>query len=229
MAGTYKGTYHGGNDFAGQQSFGDIFAVHQVLKQAAAANQAAAGVNAGTSFLTYHYSETPAGPSPVVGPGAERVMAMPVTAPGLLEFGDLPPRPSSWGPGTGVVGEKAGGGPGNRVLSTGPRVTKGPGANPGLVYLGPPDDLTYSWEVGKSNRTPLMISGRPLAIDTGWSDAGDVEERWGEGDMFGPSTLYNWAVFAADLSHDAYKRIEDEVKSDVPSSHFFTRMLQGQR
>lgn len=48
--------------------------------------------------------------------------------------------------------------------------------------------------------TQLSVGGSPIVHHPGWSDAGEAEERYGDGDsMFSPTFVYQWGVAIADV------------------------------
>lgn len=55
--------------------------------------------------------------------------------------------------------------------------------------------LTPAMEMGA---TQILIGGRPTTVNTGWSDAGEVEQRYGEAEFLSPGWFYNWGVTIAD-------------------------------
>lgn len=196
MGGTYKGTYHGGDDFAGSQNIGDIFAVHDTLKRQAAANQAAAGVNAGTSFLVYSY---PAGGG--AGPGTPGGVTVAARSPqperSLIPNGeaDFPERPTKSGPGT--LGGSVGSGPGNRLVVTGPAFWSD--NEPGPWFQGPKLDVGI--QKGQDTRTSIKAGGVWLQPSPLFTDAEHFETRYGDD---GPvSWLYQIGVAGADIANTA--------------------------
>lgn len=46
---------------------------------------------------------------------------------------------------------------------------------------------------------PIFVGGRAVAHDTGWSNAADGEERWGENELLSPSWFHAWGVAGADV------------------------------
>jgi hypothetical protein len=46
---------------------------------------------------------------------------------------------------------------------------------------------------------PVYAGGNRLAMDLGWSNAGDAEERWGESEFLSPTWFYSWGVAGADI------------------------------
>lgn len=107
------------------------------------------------------------------------------------------------GPGAGGVGAPVGRGVANRVVTVG-------------VPLG------GAYEVGKSTRTPVQIGGRWVDVDPGFSDGGDMEQRWGE---WGGS-LGGLVVMGADGWREL-QRIEREAYPHVTAP--FQRMLLDQK
>lgn len=125
-------------------------------------------------------------PSPATtGPGVVQVLHVPslgVSTPGLTVKSDDVLMPNS--PiGRPKTPTRVGTGAGN--LSSGPRA----GAGPGNLVVG------GAWEVGKSTRTPMQVGGVWVSTDTGWSDGGDFEQRYGE---FGGAVL-GIGVLGADV------------------------------
>lgn len=121
-----------------------------------------------------------------------------------------------WGGSSIVSGGRDGGaGPGSAAVVAGGRsaVTSGPGSGitvsggagdpgsgPGAFVFG---DITLEPKMKKTH-TQLVIGGGSVAHDPGWSDAGEVEERWGEGELLSPTWFYQWGVVGA----DAWKSVE---------------------
>jgi hypothetical protein len=177
MPGSYSGTPHGGNEFTGQTSVSDVFALNRVRKQQAQANIIAASQG---------------GTRTVVSADGKRIL-----------YQAPPPRPTGSGAGHRSVGVGGSSGPGASYVGE-PGMTKGPGSGgsrlgaepvgsgPGLgvITVGP----AFDWEYGKSTRTPIQIGGSWVPIDEGFSDGGDFEQRWGE---FGGSVA-GLGVMAAD-------------------------------
>ena len=81
------------------------------------------------------------------------------------------------GPGSAVVGGGGGTGPGAAAVVAGP------------VKLKPKMQPTH---------TQIVVGGSPLVHNPGWSDAGEAEERWGEGELLSPTWFYQWGVSLAD-------------------------------
>lgn len=61
--------------------------------------------------------------------------------------------------------------------------------------------------------TQLVIAGQPVPIDTGWSNAAEAEDRWGEGEFLSPSWFYAWGVVAADAVKGADQAIKGWASS----------------
>lgn len=128
------------------------------------------------------------------------------------ERGYVPP--ASTGPAATVVGVSATTGPGvaGALTSVTGSETKGPGASgvaagpvagvggTGAVGGGPRRDGT-GIQLPMDKASPLMpiyAGGRQLALDRGWSNAADVEDRLGEGEFLSPTWFYNWGIAGAD-------------------------------
>ena len=67
--------------------------------------------------------------------------------------------------------------------------------------------------------TPIMIDGVNVVHDTGWSDAQEAEDRWGEGELGSPSWFYQWGVAISDLAaqpgNEAIKGTIDSTKKEL--------------
>lgn len=167
MSGTYVGTYHGGNDFTGE----DGFSVSRKLKSAAARNIGEAS-NGGSRA--------------VVSSDGRRLLFDPRTE-RVLTVGDetrIVPRPAGAGSGfAGKPGARTRGPGGGGVRAPGP-VTKGPGApqfgkpgtkGPGVRGvvggLGKPDrGLSPIMDVGQWGNLGLITSGPAFGMGDNTSD-----------------------------------------------------------
>lgn len=93
------------------------------------------------------------------------------------------------GPGAARVGGNSGSGPGSAAVISSP-VSRGSQLR-ATVFLDPKLKETYG---------QLVIGGNRVAHNPGWSDAGEAEERWGDGDSpFSPTFMYQWGVASADM------------------------------
>lgn len=189
MSGTYIGTYHGGNDFAGKdQSFADIFAVHDALQAQAVNNVVAAWGGLPPELANLPYSSGGPGVPSVGGAG-------PVTSgPGVRVTASA---------GSGHV-SGAGSGPGNRVVKVGGV------ASPGVLNFGG-KVLPLSPE-SKNTVTEITVFGGNVHANRGFSDANQFEQRYGDSEIL--STLYGGAVIAADglnTAWDAAGWLTDQV------------------
>lgn len=100
------------------------------------------------------------------------------------------------GPGAPMVelAFKPGGVPVTRDGEKASVVTTGPGARIAVGGVG--SKLTLG---DYAPVTPIMIDGVKVIHDKGWSDAGEAEERWGEGEFGSPTWFYSWGVAIKDL------------------------------
>lgn len=71
------------------------------------------------------------------------------------------------------------------------------GKEQGTSFADDEGPLLDVWEMAPV--TPMMAGGRPVVHDRGWSDAGQAEERWGEGELLSPTWFYQWGVAGADV------------------------------
>lgn len=97
-------------------------------------------------------------------------------------------------------------GPGSDAAVTSPGVL--PGSGPGVPAVrsgsfGPGVFLNTSpvvLDVQKPRPvTQVVISGANVIHDRGWSDAAEVEQRYGEAEFLSPSYFYGWGVTFADF------------------------------
>lgn len=84
-----------------------------------------------------------------------------------------------------------GSGAGSTGVTTGGKAAGGTGAGSSMVTLGPKLKPTH---------TQIVVGGRPLVHNSGWSDAGEAEERFGEGELLSPTWFYQWGVSLADTA-----------------------------
>ncbi|MBU1335209.1 MAG: hypothetical protein KJ944_19375 [Alphaproteobacteria bacterium] len=113
----------------------------------------------------------------------------------------------------------AGSGPGAVAVATAPG---GGGSGPGAAGAGVSAVPGAGGGKLKSKlqvtHTQMMVGGNLLSHDAGWSDAGEAEERWGEGEFLSPSWFYAWGVSGADVlknlgsAFPAVKPPEDAVR-----------------
>lgn len=97
---------------------------------------------------------------------------------------------TSWGGGDGVDGPGAPAGAAGVSASAGPGNAVVPGAG----------DLKPKL---KATHTQLKLGNVNVVHDAGYSDAGEAEERWGDGEFGSPSFFYNWSVAIADVKASA--------------------------
>lgn len=98
-------------------------------------------------------------------------------------------------------------------------VTTGPGAKIATVKGGSRLKMGEYAPV-----TPIMMDGVEVIHDKGWSDAGEAEERWGEGELGSPSWFYSWGVAFADL---ASQPGNESIRSTIDSTKKELMWLNG--
>lgn len=189
MAGTYSGGLH---DF-GSGNLSVSFAKQSAILEKGKKNAAEAAKATGKAVVSADgkrlLAVAPRGYTS--GPGARRVGAGPTAGPGRGSVGVA----QTFGPGLGVVTTFRTtspsliptGGPGKGAVIVGGVVGAGVGAAGAATK-------NYEYEIGKSTRTPIQIGGGWVDIDEGWSDAGDVEQRYGEGEFLSPAWFYGWGI-----------------------------------
>lgn len=185
MAGTYNGSVHGGNEFTGQTHFADVFDLNvQRWGSPSAPQPSPAGARPAGSRA----SGAARRPVPTSGPGVGRV-ATPNAPTGGVGRGRVVQGDPVAGVGLGET----------RTVRVGDPVGSGPGL--GVVTVGDFRDHALfgdEYKVGDSTRTPIQIGGHWVPVDTGWSDGGDFEQRYGElgGSILGVGVMvadgWNW-------------------------------------
>lgn len=209
MAGAYIGSLHGGNEFTGESASS---------VRAKAAKAAARNIRAASD----------GGRKAVVSSDGQRLLLDPRRA-------DAPrPDPRDYrnrtaGPGVAGVGRAPSAGPGGAVTATGAPLTSGPGL--GVITTGTafyqswlPAD--YSWGITDTKRTPMMIGGEYVHIDPRWSDAGDAEQRWGEGELLSPTWFYQWGVAGADMINHGSISLDANTPKDADGKSKADRMRE---
>lgn len=114
---------------------------------------------------------------------------------------------------------------GNRPLRT-----AGPGGrswvfldpDPGAVQRGPKQLTMFQEEVSGTDLdrwqlapiTPLMMGGNQLSHDRGWSDAAQVEDRFGESEFMSPTWFYSWAISGVDTVRNV-NQVRDRAGYEV--------------
>lgn len=111
---------------------------------------------------------------------------------------------ASTGPGVAHAATGNGGaiitGPGSAAVASGR--TQGVGAS-GAVGVGPRRSSgTTSFQIPMDAPTkvmPIYLGGKQVAVDRGYSNVGDIEERWGDVEFLSPSWVEAWNVRFADM------------------------------
>lgn len=110
-----------------------------------------------------------------------------------------------WGGSSTLGGGNGGDGAGSASVVAGPQGARTTGPGSGITVTG-------GGEAGvgvggyvqlepkmKKTHTQLVIGGKPVTHDPGWSDAEEAESRWGDGDSpLDPVWYYKWGVWGAD-------------------------------
>jgi hypothetical protein len=113
-------------------------------------------------------------------------------------------------------------GPGNPGVAQGPVVPGRPAGG-----SGPGSRLTMwnGWQLPVNDPAPVtrvVIGGVPVIPDQGMSDAGEIEQRYGESEVGSPSWFYSWGVAVADAKRTAewyLRQASDEYRKKHGPPH----------
>lgn len=119
--------------------------------------------------------------------GVHLAPARQMVAAGVVQTG-----PGGGGAGPGSVGVGPGPGAGGSGPGSAAVATVG---NRGAFLMQAPVALPYD---KPSKVMPLVVGGRLLAHDVGWSNIADWEERTGESEFLSPTWFASWGVAGAD-------------------------------
>lgn len=243
MAGTYNGSWHGGNDFTNQS----VFEVQAGLKAAAASNVAAAS-NGGTTKVmsadgkrvlfdpktqklnsqgkVVDKKPSDAKTAKKTAKKTDKVVAVSIntTGPGTALVGSAP----TAGAGVPAVGKADTAGPGIEavVVPYAPRdggvspVITGPGlgvVTSGSAFkAGAPAGLLGVGVGAPSAVTEVFIGGNKIPRDPLTSDAQEIEDAYGEAEFLSPGFFMSWGAFAANAWHGLEQNMRQHITPVPP-------------